>query len=427
MHNEYAGVTTRFLNPNERLVLSKENEMPFVIEAKEDNSVQFLQAFLISNTDKILNDMSHYGAVLLRGFNIVSEEDFETTVLSIRGMKGISEAFMSEQGRIHVGNSKYVLHTNAVYKTGGTLYLGGFHSENYYSTDVPTYISFCCLKPSSTGGETGIINMEKIYPFLDQALQTKLEKNNFFVSKWLMSEVAERYHLSDKKIEAICKQFDLPVVTVNDKKFILMYKPNVFIHPVTNKKSLQINYFELPTLNAVLRKKFIKDYPGKMWFWHRFVWRLPDAVLKIPEVIYMVFASLFYSPKESFKIIVSKYKNYMANRKNKDSLPFNDVKVKSCFNEKEIKALAQLMRDYYCSCLWQKGDILLVDNRKVVHAGMPGSGPRTIRAMICNPLDMRYSDPQSGLFDCKSRNSETVGFYMSSPESEGVKSAEYTI
>ena len=118
--------------------------------------------------------------MLLRGFAVVSDEDFGKTVLAIQGFRGISDAFMSEEGRIHAGNLKYVLYTNAVYKTGGTLYLGGFHSENYYTPDVPSYICFCCFKPSVLGGETGLINMEKMYQHLDEELKKKLENNDFF-------------------------------------------------------------------------------------------------------------------------------------------------------------------------------------------------------------------------------------------------------
>jgi hypothetical protein len=151
--------------------------------------------------------VAKYGAVLFRGFGVASDEDFENTVLSIKGLRGISEAFMSEEGRIHAGKSKFVLHTNSVYKTGGTLYLGGFHSENYYSSDVPAYISFCCLEPSLMGGETGIINMEKVYQSLDGDLKKKLEKTNFFVCKWLVSDVANRYKISEELIEKLCKRF----------------------------------------------------------------------------------------------------------------------------------------------------------------------------------------------------------------------------
>ncbi len=70
------------------------------------------------------------------------------------------------------------------------------------------------------------------------------------------------------------------------------------------------------------------------------------------------------------------------------------------------------MRNYYSSCLWKKGDILLIDNKKVMHAGMPGMGPRVIRAMICNPLDINYSFAESGLLVAKERMTEAIGVAM---------------
>lgn len=189
----YPDVTTRFLKPEERLIQSEEKEMPLVLEAKEANrGLPFLQEWMRTHATQIMHDVATYGAVLFRGFDIHNEQDFENALCSLPEIRGISEAFMSEEGRIPVGNLKYVLHTNAVYKTGGTVYLGGFHSENYYSPDVPAYISFCCFKPSLQGGETGLINMEKIYAELASDLQAELEKKPFFVGKWLLSDLAHK-------------------------------------------------------------------------------------------------------------------------------------------------------------------------------------------------------------------------------------------
>lgn len=412
MHDNYPKVVTRFLRQDERLVLSEENEMPLVIEAKDHTDLNFLHDFLTTHSAQLLEDIATYGAVLFRGFDIASDEDFEKTILSIQGLKGISEAFMSEEGRTHTGNLNYVLHTNAVYKTGGTLYLGGFHSENYYGPDVPTYLTFCCHKPSERGGETGLINMEKIYPYLDNKLKEKLEKHTFFVCKWLVSEVAERYKISVEAIEKICKHFDLPIVGTGKNKFILMYKPSVFEHPQTKKKSMQINLFEILPLNAELRKCFMDDYQGKPWFWHRFVWKLPAFVLKSLEFIYIIFASFFHSPKDALTILRNKIKTSIASNKDADLPPFNDVKVGRCFNDTDIKDLAKLMRNYYSSCLWKKGDVLLIDNRKVVHAGMPGAGQRLVRAMICNPMVMPYSFQEPGTLACETRSTESIGHYM---------------
>jgi hypothetical protein len=139
----------------------------------------------------------------------------------------------------------------------------------------------------------------------------------------------------------------------------------------------------------------------------------------------MIFASFFYSPKESFKILLVKFHTYKASIKKKKDPLFNATKVGHCFNEKQVKQLAQLIRQYYSSCLWNKGDILLIDNRKVLHAGMPGSGPRSVRAMICNPLSMKYSFGESGLIDCTEQVGETLGFYMmSAPPKEEKEMAQ---
>lgn len=408
IRKNYDGVTTRFLRKDERLINTLETEMPLVFEAKEKRDLKFLQDFLKANSENLMDDVGKHGALLFRGFDIQADKDFENAILSINGLHGISEAFMSEHGRERVGGSKYVLHTNTIYKTGGTLYLGGFHSENYYSPDVPGFISFCCLKPSTLGGETGLINMERVYEHLEDELKKKLEDNPYFVGKWLVSDVADRYKIDTKTVEEICRQFDLPIVGEGEDKLILMNKPSVFLHPVTQKKALSINFFALPTLDTALRKNFLDDYQGKTWFWHRFVWKLPYNIFKAIENFFVFFIALLYSPKELYQITVSKWKTDRAFKK----LDKKFAKVNSCFSEKNIDHLACEMRNSYCSILWHKGDILLVDNRKVAHTGMPGAGPRLVRALITNPLKMKYSQAQPGCLHCQDSPKQSIGHYM---------------
>ncbi|HAF88115.1 MAG: hypothetical protein CMF38_01110 [Legionellaceae bacterium] len=397
MKSTYSDVTCRTLDASERLFTSDETAMPLVIEALKHQNLDFLQQFLANNEASLLADIAHYGAILLRGFKIQSDTDFESAITALPHFKPISEAFMAEEGRIHAPKCRYVLHTNAVYKTGGTLYLGGFHSENYYSTDVPAFIAFCCLKPSAQGGETGLVNMEKVYKKLDKTLREKLESQTFYVTKWLLSEVANRYDLPVKDVETICQQFGVPIV--GDKhKWAMLYKPNVLIHPVTQQKSLHINLFELPTLNEALRRIFSKDYQGRAWFWHRLVWRLPTSAFKVIERIYIALASFCYSPKNSLKILANKMKAYWVKNPQGDTPELAETKVGSCFDNAQIEELAQLIRQYYVSCLWQQGDILIVDNRKVMHAGMPGLGPRLVRALIGSPMQLPLDKQSNGIF-----------------------------
>lgn len=419
MSNKYSGVITRFLRDDERFILSEEKEMPLVLEADGDCSSQFAQELLKKNSSSILADMAKYGAVLLRGFNISSDEAFEQTVLSIPEFCGISNAFMAENGRTSVAGRQYVLHTNSIYKTGGTLYLGGFHTENYYSTDVPAYISFCCLEPSRLGGETGIINTQKIYDDLEPELKSKLENNAYFVSKWLVSEIVQRYKLSTELVETVCAHFGLPLVGEGEERFVLMYKPSVFEHPITKEKALQLNLFELNELNNALRKCFMDDYSGSAWFWHRFFWKLPSPVFNSIERLAVMAIALFKSPKNSLTIVKNKLAAFRASKDIKQNL-FDDAKVGSCFSSDDVEKLANSMRTHYSSCLWKKGDVLLIDNRKVMHAGMPGQGDRMIRAMICNPVAMGYGPLEPGCIVAHDSTSRTVGTCME----EGLIAAE---
>jgi hypothetical protein len=47
---------------------------------------------------------------------------------------------------------------------------------------------------------------------------------------------------------------------------------------------------------------------------------------------------------------------------------------------------------------WQEGDLLIFDNRQVLHAGMPGSGPRELRVLMFNPVPIDWQS-SSGVLD----------------------------
>ena len=260
----YDGVISRFLYENERLIPSKELQLPLVIEAKNDDSksFEFLTQFLTAHSNELSADLAQYGAILLRGFDVTSDMDFEKAVLSINGIKGLGPAFMSEPGRYNVDGTKFVLYGNTLYKSGGTMNLGIFHSENYFSTDVPHYIAFCCFAPSEAGGETGLVNMVKVYEELSDTLKEKLENNAFYVKKWPLKQVAERYNVPEDRIEKLCKQFHLPVKNIGSEKYAVMYKPSIFENSINSRKSLQILYSPLKYFCAKIRRQFADDYTG---------------------------------------------------------------------------------------------------------------------------------------------------------------------
>ena len=375
----YSGVITRLLDRDERLIDTDE-ATPLVIERQGNSgSLGFLREFLSSNSSKIVMDIATHGAVLLRGFDLRSSQDFESATLAISNFQGINECLMSEPGREVVKGTRFVLHTNNLYRTGGSLYLGGFHSENYYSPDVPSYISFFCEQASRVGGETGLVNTAKLFSDLPEAVKTELKQRAYWATAWPVAKMASRYGLTAQQIEQFCLDSGLPVVTQQGQKYASMYKRCVIEHPITKEHALAFNYsvdLMKSGLDRAIQRYFLSDYTSKEWRLHRLSWRFPlIGVLDKLDV-------LFRDPGTVWRTLFRK--------------PF-DARVGEIFSKEATSLLAASIRHRYSSFKWRAGDMLIVDNLKMAHSGMPGSGARTLRVLICNPIRMRYDSKGPGV------------------------------
>jgi alpha-ketoglutarate-dependent taurine dioxygenase len=395
MGHNYSGVTTRLLGQEERLIHTEE-PTPLVIEPRGGSgSLEFLCEFLSSNSSQIVVDIATHGAVLLRGFDLRCPEDFESATLAISHFQGINEYLMSEPGRERMADTHFVLHTNNLYRTGGSLYLGGFHSENYYSPDVPSYIAFFCEQASRIGGETGLVNTAKLFNDLPDALKTQLTQRAYWVAAWSLAKVASRYGVDAQQMEQFCLDSGLPVVTRYGQKYVSMYKPCVIEHPITKEHALAFNYsVELLKygLDRAIQRAFLPDYSSKKWLLHRLSWHFPviglldklDVLLRDPGTVWRALAG------KSF-----------------------DIRVGEIFGEEAIGLLATSIRNRYSSFKWRAGDVLIVDNLKMAHSGMPGSGARTLRVLICNPIRMRYDSKGPGIHVVTGDHSPTLEAQLS--------------
>ncbi|MDF1758895.1 MAG: TauD/TfdA family dioxygenase [Legionellaceae bacterium] len=399
----YNGVEVRLLKPKERLLSVNRKDFPIVFEATNNKTVDFLNSFLEDNSEKIMADITTYGAILFRGFAVESSKNFEDAVLSIQDMQGISQHFMPAPGRTHVGGTKYVLHTSSIIKTGGTCSMGVFHHENYNTCDVASYISFCCLEPSKLGGETGLVDMSAVYDELNSKLKQKLESSTYFVRKWRISIVAKKYKISRSEVRSLAREYGLPVV--NDE-FIYLYKPSILVHPISKKKSFHLHFNKVKDVRRALIKNFAPSYLGWRWVLHRIAWRF--------DVIYTNLRLIGYILK-SHQVLISFFKFIAKNdpKKTFDKNPqknnCSNAQVDSIFKRKDSDEIARLMRKNYSSFLWRKGDILIVDNILLAHSGMPGFGRRKIRAMISNPLAIDFSYSKNGVQSCGYLNGQTLG------------------
>jgi alpha-ketoglutarate-dependent taurine dioxygenase len=408
MQKPYHTVRARFLRADERPFSSETPETPFVIEPLRFSDGAFLSDFLSWESEQIICDLATYGALLLRGFQIDSMNEFERQILAIRGMDAIDEVLMSEPGRTLVEGTRCVFHTNTLIKTGGTLSFGGFHTENYYVADVPGVISFFCLKPSWQGGETGLLNTARLYSALPDALKQALEAKAFSVSRESLVSIANRYDLMLPEIEEFCIKHDLSVVDHETGKQMVLYKPSVLVHPVTGERSLAINFTgELGRVGFVpiLREAFLSDYSGMRWAIHRASWRHPGLVQAGENL-----RTIILRPKVALPILVKQWLAWL--RKSQTIAPKAQEAetIGSIFTETDVRLVARLMRRYYSAFRWEKGDILIIDNLKMAHAGMPGFGRRNLKVIISNRINMPCSSNGGGVYaPATNERSESFG------------------
>jgi len=163
-------VSARFVRGDERPYPSADTDVPLVLEARRDAGINAVRGWLSRRSEAIISAIHRHGAVLLRAIPVTSTREFEETLFSIHALRAMRGYFMAEPGRVRMAGSDRIFHTNALVRTGGNLDLGGFHSENYYSTDVPEFVVFCCLTAPWMGGETGLVHMARAYQELGAAL-----------------------------------------------------------------------------------------------------------------------------------------------------------------------------------------------------------------------------------------------------------------
>jgi len=393
----YSGVITRLLEYEERSIGSVDQPTPLVIAARNQRNASFLREFIADNAIALMGDAARHGAVLFRGFNLASDADFEHALLGSNALRGMNDMQLSEAGRTIVPGSNYVLHTNTIYSTGGALDFGGFHSENYYLPDVPRHIAFYCRQPPWLGGETGLVDMTKVFGDLPDALRARLETAACFVTSGKLADMSARYGVPADEVERLFLQAGLPVVPSNGGKVVAMYKPTVIEHPVTHERALVTNLsgeLRRRGFDVLLRAAFLTDYQGPRWALHRFSWRHPTSLVHAERA-----GMLVRAPRFVLRKLRADVAGMLGRTRVETPAPLQvRARLGDVFKPADLTSLAASVRNHCSAFAWHRGDLLLVDNMKMAHGGMPGFGPRVLRALICNPMAMPYQADSPGHF-----------------------------
>jgi amino acid adenylation domain-containing protein len=117
--------------------------------------------------EELARDLKRHGAILLRGFKVLTTDDFERLATAF-----CSELFNEngEHPRQSVSGNVY---TPVFYPSDQRLL---WHNENSFNQRWPRKILFCCVRPAAQGGETPLVDSREVYAQIPVEIREEFER-----------------------------------------------------------------------------------------------------------------------------------------------------------------------------------------------------------------------------------------------------------
>jgi len=300
-------------------------QMPRIISPATDKD---LKTFFEKNKSLIEEELHQNGAILFRGWNVTTAEDFYTV------MHSLSEETLKytqrTSPRSEVTNKVY---TSTDYPSDQEIKP---HNESSYASTWPLLIAFFCFIEPLEGGETPITNnMEMLKKLQESTINTFREKGISYTRNmlnWLGLSWEEVYQTENKsEVEDLLNKEKMNFEWIDDGHLRVKWdRPAFQKHPILDRE---------------------------VWFNHSFFYH---RLNQNPGLISLV---------------------------EKEDLPFRATLGDGTeINEEIFKELKQAYKSATITFPWQKGDVLLLDNMLFSHARNPFKGERKILVSMAKPV-----------------------------------------
>jgi len=139
--------------------------------ASDDKDAQL--AYFEGNAFELKQKMQDHGAVILRGFDLMKEQDGFQQFYNALGMKICQDPLLSVSARPTADGTKDSPVYEAVNKESRKNFFIGMHNE-FVGTRSPRAAAFVCFKPAEKGGEFLIADGRRMFRDLDPDLVEEL-------------------------------------------------------------------------------------------------------------------------------------------------------------------------------------------------------------------------------------------------------------
>lgn len=341
-----------------KYLLNEEKGTPLVVEVPEKISKTDLVDWIQENKTELDEALLKHGAILFRGFDIQTAQDFEDVAISVD--KDLKNDYLGTSPRN--SRSKFVFSASELPGHYPIMQ----HCEMSFLAKPPRKLFFYCHVEPEDGGETPICDFRKVIEQMDPEIRREFQEKGvrtirnydgpdqkslfklFQLKKW-----NEIFHTTDhEKVEEKCKEYGIkPEWVGNNKLRLINEQPATKKHPKTGEE---------------------------VWFNHLVVFHAEAAAIEYRKILayrkkfrnWLV--STFLSVFTAIKRLVAKSENYSMHTTFLDG---------SEIPKSYVEHIEDLVWKNLSIFQWRKGDVLAIDNFSTSHGRLPYSGPRDV--LVC--------------------------------------------
>jgi len=278
--------------------------------------------------------LHRHGAVLFRGFDLGTPDDFHAVVTRISGNPMKYSERSSPRSEVISG-----IYTSTDYPARQSIFP---HNESSYGTSFPMKLFFFCEVEPFKGGETPIADSRKVLARLSPSTRQKFERKNWLLQRNFHGSAGAGYswqsafQMSDRAaVEQYCRAQDI----------LYEWRPD---------NALRVRHVR----RAIERH----PYSGEAtWFNHAAFFHHSTFEPSVREALLSVYG--------------------------RDNLP-NDTYYGDG-SEIEPEVMDEVRAAYLAELVsfrWQRGDLLMIDNMLTSHSRAPFEPPRKILVSMTEPF-----------------------------------------
>lgn len=337
---------------------SENSTLPLIVSPEnKEQSKQNLIAWISANKPDLENKLTESGAILFRGFDIQTPNDFEE----------VAKAIDADLKDDYLGTSPRDKKTDFVFSASELPphYPIMQHCEMSFLPSAPRRLFFYCNVEPEYGGETPICDFRKVYQDLDPKIREEFERkgvkhirnysspNDKSKSGFQLKNWTDLFLTTDKKeIEKKCAENDIICEwKANDGLRLINKNAGIKTHPITGEK-VWFNHTQVFHVSAAAEEYYRIHKRQKRW--------------------------------ETFKY--STLLELMTWYKKKTKNP-NDQSMHVTFGDDSeipdeyVEHIQDIIWKNMVIQPWKKGDVICIDNFSTSHGRLPYFGPREI--MVC--------------------------------------------